>query len=89
MKNAAETITVQDFERSRKAVYSRAVQDWNSTTEIAENFMDFAFSGTDMLAYPDAVAEVTFEDIKKRIAASYHPNRLVLSVVRKPKEEKR
>ena len=87
-KNAAELVTPEDFLRSRKAVYARAVQDWNSTTEIAENFMDFAFSGTDMLAYPDTVASVTFEDIKKRIAASYKPARLVLSVVKKTKEEK-
>ena len=89
VKNAAELITPEDFERSRKAVYARAVQDWNSTTEIAENFMDFAFSGTDMLSYPDTVAGVTFEDINERIALSYNPSRLVLSVVKRPKEEKR
>ena len=89
VKNAAELICPEDFERSRKAVYARAVQDWNSTTEIAENFMDFAFSGTDMLSYPDTVASVSYEDIQKRIAASYNPGRLVLSVVKKPKEEKR
>ena len=82
-------ITPEDFERSRRAVYSRSVQDWNSTTEIAENFMDFAFSGTDMLSYPDTVAGVTFEDINERIALSYNPSRLVLSVVKRPKEEKR
>ena len=88
VRDAAQRITEEDFERSRKVVYSRAVQDWNSTREISENYMDFAFSETDMLFYADAVASVTFEDIQKRIAASYKPARLVLSVVKKPKEEK-
>ena len=82
VKTASEKITVEDFERSKKAVYARAVQDWNSTTQISENFMDFAFSGTDMLSYSDAIGEVTFEDIKKRIALSYHPRRLALSIVK-------
>ena len=87
VKNAKNLVMREDFERSRKAVYARAVQDWNSTTQIAENFMDFAFSGTDMLLYPETVAAVTYEDILKRIEASYKPSRLVLSVVKKAKEE--
>ncbi len=88
VKNAASLVTKEDFERSRKAVYARAVQDWNSTTEIAENFMDFAFSGTDMLSYPETISAVNFEDIQKRICASYKPSRLVLSVVKPTKEKK-
>jgi predicted Zn-dependent peptidase len=69
-------------------VYSRSVQDWNSTTEIAENFMDFAFSGTDMLSYPDTIAAVTMEDLYRRIEKSYRPERVVLSVVKPEKEKK-
>ncbi len=88
VKNAEKLISKEAFERSRRAVYSRAVQDWNSTTEIAENFMDFAFSGTDMLLYPDTVASVSYEDIENRIRASYRPGQTVLSVVKPKKEEK-
>jgi len=86
--SALSILTREDFERSRRAVYSRSVQDWNSTTEIAENFMDFAFSGTDMLSYPDAIAKVKFEDLQKRCRLSYRPDRLVLSVVKPSKEKK-
>lgn len=85
---AASLLTREAFERSRRAVYARAVQDWNSTTEIAESFMDFAFSGTDMLRYPETVAAVTFEDLKERIRLSYRADRVVLSAV-KPKKEKK
>ncbi len=85
---ASLLITPEDFERSRRAVYSRSVQDWNSTTEIAENFMDFAFSGTDMLRYPDVIASVTPEDLMERIQKSYKTERLVLSAVKPIKEKK-
>ncbi len=88
VKDAASLLTREDFERSRRAVYSRSVQDWNSTTEIAENFMDFAFSGTDMLSYPDTIAAVTMEDLYRRIEKSYRPERVVLSVVKPEKEKK-
>ena len=88
VKRAADLITEEDFQRSRRAVYARAVQDWNSTTEIAENFMDFAFSGTDMMDYPEAVASVSFEDLKNRIRLSYRCDRLVQSIVKPVKEKK-
>ena len=77
----------REIERSRRAVWARCLQDWNSTTDVAESYMDFAFSGMDMLAYPDAIRAVTREDLLERIRLSYHPSRLVLSVV-KPKKEK-
>jgi len=88
VKNALSLLNEEDLERSRRAVYSRAVQDWNSTSDIAETFMDFAFSDTDMLDYPDVVASVSLEDLKERVRLSYHPARLALSVVKPLKGEK-
>lgn len=88
VKNAAALLTPEDFERSRRAVYARCVKDWNSTTEIAETFMDFAFAGTDMLDYPDAIAAVTLEDLQERIRKSYRADRIALSVVKPIKEKK-
>ena len=87
VKNALEILSEEDFIRSRRAVYSRSVQDWNSTTEIAENFMDFAFSGTDMLLYPETVKNVSFEDVKQRIRLSYRTDKLALSAVKPGKEK--
>lgn len=87
VKNAEAYLTEEDFIRSRRAVFSRSVQDWNSTTEIAENFMDFAFSGTDMLLYPETVKNVTFEDLKERIRLSYRCDKIALSVVKPGKEK--
>ena len=82
VKNAASLLEQGDFERSRRAVYAGAVQDWNSTTEIAEAYMDFAFSGADMLRYPEVIAAVTKEDLLRRIEKSYRPAALALSVVK-------
>ena len=87
VEEAMELLTKEDFERSRRAVYARSVQDWNSTTEIAENFMDFAFSGTDMLSYPQVIENVRFEDLEERIRLSYHSKRLALSIVKPAKEK--
>jgi hypothetical protein len=50
--------------------------------------MDFAFSGTDMLSYPDTISSLTFEDIQRRVLLSYKPSRLVMSVVKPAKEKK-
>jgi predicted Zn-dependent peptidase len=88
VKNAAALLTEEDFERSRRAVYARCVKDWNSTSEIAEGYMDFAFSGTDMMDYPRAIESVTMEDLKERIRKSYRADRVVLSVVKPIKEKK-
>jgi len=89
VQNAKTYLNREDFERSRRSVYSRSVQDWNSTSEIAESFMDFAFSGTDMMDYPDVIASITPEDLIERIKKSYHAERLVLSVVKPSKEDKK
>lgn len=86
---AASLLTEEGIERSRKVVYSRAVQEWNSTTEIAETYLDFAFSGTNMLDYPRIIASVTPEDLQARIEKSYHPARLALSIVKPIKEKKK
>lgn len=82
VENAAEEITAENLERSRRAVYARAIQDWNSTSGIAESFMAFSFAGADMSDYPDAVAKVTLDDLLNRIRLSYHPRLLALSVVK-------
>lgn len=88
VKQALELLTQEDFERSRRAVFARSVKDWNSTSEIAETFMDFAFSGTDMLSYPETIEQVTMQDLKQRIAKSYRPDRVVLSAIKPQKEKK-
>lgn len=85
IKNAKAYLTQEDLERSRRAVYSRSIQDWNSTTEIAESYMDFSFSGADMLDYPEYIGKVTLEDLQERIKKSYKPSLVALSVIKPAK----
>ena len=71
----------EDFETVKRVVYSKNVQDWGSTEEIANSFMDFCFMDGDMLDYPDIVASVTKEDVKARFMSTYKSEFIAMSVV--------
>lgn len=81
-------ISPEAFERAKRVLYSGAVQSWNSTTDIAENFLDYYLSGADMLDLPEVLSGIVIDDIKKRLEVSYDTN-LISMTVAKPdgKEE--
>ncbi|MEA4832535.1 MAG: pitrilysin family protein [Oscillospiraceae bacterium] len=69
------------FERSKRVVYSDAVQEWNSTSDIAENFLFTLFVGGDMLDTPNIIADITPADIFARLKRSYNTDNLVTSLI--------
>lgn len=73
--------TESDFETVKRVVYSKNVQDWGSTEEIANSFMDFCFMDGNMLEYPDIVASVTLADVKARFMSSYKNEFIAMSVI--------
>lgn len=73
--------TDDDFETVKRVVYSKNVQAWGSTEEIANDFMDFKFMGGDMLDYPDIIAAVTKEDVKRRFFSTYKSEFCAMSVI--------
>lgn len=81
MKDFDSLFTENDFETVKRVVYSKNVQDWGSTEEIANSFMDFYFMDGNMLDYPDIVASVTLEDVKARFISSYKSEFIAMSVI--------
>ena len=70
-REGKRTINKEDFERAKKVLYSGSIQAWNSTSDIAEGFLDYYLAGADMLELPEVLAGITVEDIERRFQASY------------------
>lgn len=80
-ENFDALFTDEDFETVKRVVYSKNVQDWGSTEDIANIFMNFHFMGGDMLMYPDIIAAVTKDDVKKRFLSTYKKEFCAMSVI--------
>ncbi|MBE6650500.1 MAG: insulinase family protein [Ruminococcaceae bacterium] len=79
-------ISSDDFERAKRVLYSASVQAWNSTSDIAEGFLDYYLAGADMLDLPEVLSGIGIEDIKKRLEVSYDTS-LVSMTVAKPEDK--
>lgn len=82
-RNGSRSIDPEAFERAKRVLYSASVQAWNSTSDIAEGFLDYYLVGADMLTLPEILSSITAEDIKKRLEVSYNTE-LMSMVVAKP-----
>ena len=69
------------FERIKRANYASTLRAFNSTEDIADDFIVHLFSEFDMLDYPEVIAEVTYEDVCARLENSFADNSFVLSVI--------
>lgn len=79
-KDGGAGIAGEDFERARRVIYSGAVQAWNSTGDIADEFIEQLFNGSDLLDVTDILAQITPEDVRNRLLRSYHTELLAISV---------
>lgn len=80
-------LSPEAFERAKRVLYSSSVQMWNSTTDIAESFLDYYLAGADVLDLPEVLAGITVEDIERRLQISYD-TQLMSMTVAKPEESK-
>lgn len=71
----------EDFERIKRVYYAVNLRYFNSTEDIANEFLTHVFSDFDMLDYPEVIASVTLEDVTKRFNADFIGERIVLSKV--------
>lgn len=69
------------FERIKRASYASTLRAFNSTEDIANDFLVHVFSGFDMLDYPEIVSGVTYEDVCTRLSDSFGEKSSVLSTV--------
>ena len=87
-RNGVKEIDKDAFERAKRVLYSSSVQMWNSTTDIAEAFLDYYMAGANMLHLPEVLSTVTIGDIKKRLKVSYNPLLMSMAVAVPLDEEK-
>ena len=76
----------EDFERSKRALYAHMVRWFDSTDDIANNFLQFKLDDGDLLDYVDVISKVTYEDATALLMAMYKEEFYALSIV-KPLEE--
>lgn len=77
----ATDISDESFERAKRVVYAQLVKSFDSTEEIANNFLNYIFDDCDMLDYSDAIASVTKEDAATLIADIFKEDRYALATV--------
>jgi predicted Zn-dependent peptidase len=73
--------TREEFDRTKKAVYANFLFGFDSTEKIATDFLSFIFADNDMLDYPIAISNVTYEDAKEVLNSSFDINKCVLSII--------
>ena len=73
--------TEEEFERAKKAVYANFLFNFDSTEQIANNFLFFVFSGNDILDYPDVISNVTYEDVKNSLLSTLDVSKCAISIV--------
>ena len=79
-RDGKREIDSEAFERAKRVLYSASVQAWNSTSDIAEGFLDYYLADADMLDLPEVLAGITVEDIKKRLQVSYDTELMSMAV---------
>ena len=80
-------IPAKDIERSRRALYSEYVKDFDSTEEIANSMIDFIMEGVDLLEYGDHLQNVTCEEIRQLLRSVFKEEYFSVSVVRPKRKE--
>ena len=76
-----EGLSEEAFERARKSIYGRSIASLNSVASIANGMASLAFSDREMFDYIDCVAQLTREDVMRRLEVQLRPEYSALSVV--------
>ena len=74
-------LSQESFERAKKAIYGRTVASLNSVENIANGLAAMAFSGRGLFEYFDCVANLTREDVLRRLEEQLLPQHSALSVI--------
>lgn len=77
----------EDFERSKRALYAQMIRWFDSTDNIANNFLQFALDDCDLLDYADAISKVTYEDASLLLSKMFCDEFYSLCIVNPLKED--
>jgi len=87
-KTLSEGLSRESFERSLRVVYADEIKSFDSTDEIANDFLGFAFDDGDILDYVEYVGKVTFEDVSRLAEEMFSEEKYALSVIYPLESEK-
>ena len=71
----------EDFERCKRQWYAWSIMTFDSTSNIANNFISNIFLGCDLLDVPEIVAEISLEDVERELRRLFVRENFILSVV--------
>ncbi len=71
----------EDFERCYRLSLSDYIKEFDSTGEIANNFLDTLFDGNDLFAYGEAIKNVTYDDVTALLESAFDEDLFAMSVV--------
>ncbi len=71
----------EDFDRSKRALYADMIKWFDSTDDIANNFLQFKLDDGDLLDYADAVAGITYEYANELLCKAFKDEFYSLAVV--------
>ena len=80
-----EGLSREEFERAQRVEFAEFIKGFDSTEEIANTLLAFAFDDSEIFSYADIVMGLTFEDIEGLFKEFFARDRFTLSVV-KPRE---
>ena len=76
-------INSDDFERAKKSLYSNMLMSFDSTEEIANNFVSFVFEKEDFFDYIQLIIDITVDDAYNDFIELYQEEFSVISIVEK------
>ena len=71
----------EDFVRAKRVSYAEFVKSFDSTDNIANNLMSFAFDGAELLSYADIIDSVSFDDVTEIFKNAFDKEKITLSVI--------
>ncbi len=71
----------EEFDRVKKIYYAGNIRSFDSTENIANEFLSFAFLDGDMLDFPEVISEVTISDVEERLKRDFSEDKMVISKI--------
>ena len=88
IKKLKETgIDKEAFEISKRSIYGSNIAGLNSSSAIANALISMKFNGRELYKYIDSLAEITLEDVNRRLREIMQEDKAVLSVILPEDEE--
>ncbi len=80
-KKRREGLSKEDFLRNKRVVYAEFIKNFDSTDDIANMLLSFAFEDSEIFEYVDIIDSITFEDVEKLLEDNFNDEYYVLSVI--------